>query len=136
MTENQTPNDSFETEFHNLGKNFVNALRSAWDHPERKRLEDEIVSGLNELGSTIKNEADAFAESPTGQRFKSDMQDFSSRVNDPETYGRVRTELLGILKKANSELEKVIGKMTPQEDDQAAPADDANPETDNEKADI
>ena len=115
MTEKHTPEDSFDTEFHNLGKNFVSALRSAWDHPERKRMENEIVDGLSELGATIKNEADSFDASAAGQRIKSDVKDFSERVRSPETYSKVRNELIGVLKKANAEMEKIIEKMSPEE---------------------
>ena len=128
MTEKHTPEDSFDTEFHNLGKNFVGALRAAWDHPERKRMEDEIVKGLSELGATIKNEADSFDASAAGQRIKSDVKDFSERVRSPETYSKVRNELIGILKKANAEMEKIIEKMSPEEESQnGSPSDHEDP---------
>jgi hypothetical protein len=110
MTENQTPENDLVNEFRNLGKNLVEALRTAWDSPERKKLEKEISDGLNDLANTLNTEAKNFKESPTGQQLKSDMDDLRQRVRSGEVENQVRNELLGALRIVNQELQKVTSR--------------------------
>ena len=119
MSENPAPDESLADEFKNLGQNISDLLRTAWDNPERKRVQDEIMTSFNDLGDTLKREAEHFAESPTGQRFKSDMEDFGERVRNAETREKVRMEVLGILQNANSELQNVIDKWSAPEEESA-----------------
>jgi predicted RNase H-like nuclease (RuvC/YqgF family) len=104
--------DNLTEEFRNLGKNLSDALRTAWEHPERKRIQDEIVSGLNELGETFKNEVDNFSKSPSGQQIKSDVQEIGERIRDPQTQVRVQQELLSALQSVNAELRKAIERLS------------------------
>ena len=55
MDNPEKPNDIAE-EFRMLGENMVQALRSAWESPERKKLQDEIEAGLNQFATTIKRD--------------------------------------------------------------------------------
>jgi hypothetical protein len=108
MTDDPRPEGNLEDEFQVLGKNLVAALRAAWDTPERKRVQEELISGLNGLGSSIKHEADNFAGSPAGQQIKNGVEQVSERLRSAETQDKVRQELLNALKAANLELQKVI----------------------------
>ena len=108
MNEQMPPEEDLTQEFRNLGKNLAEALRTAWEHPERKRLQEEITNGLNEMGDTLKQEAETFAESPTAQQLKSDVQQIGERVRSPEVHTKVRQELLTVLQTANNELQKVV----------------------------
>jgi len=106
MDNPEKPNDIAE-EFRMLGENMVQALRSAWESPERKKLQDEIEAGLNQFATTIKQEADSFQESPTGQQLKSDIEDIRQRVESGEVVDKARDELVKVLKAINAELEKI-----------------------------
>lgn len=112
MTENPTPEENLAEEFRSLGKNLVEALRAAWDNPERRRLQQEIESGLAELGSTMKREAESFSGSPSGQQLKSDVEQLGKRIRSGEAHEKVRTELIAALKTANAELQKVVEKWS------------------------
>lgn len=101
MTENSKPEENLEDEFRNLGQNLVEALRAAWDSPERKRLQQEIGNGLTELNATIKKEFDDFDSSETGQRLKSDVENLRQQVRSGEAEAKVRSELLNALRIAN-----------------------------------
>ncbi len=103
MEENTEPEDNLADEFRNLGKNIVDAVHTAWERPERKRLQEDIEKGLSEFGSAIRQEADKFNESPTSQRMKSDAEKI----------------LLAALQAVNSELEKVTDKFKVSEPEQA-----------------
>ena len=75
------------------------------------------------MGNSLKHEADTFAESPTGQRLKADVQELGDRVRSPEAYEKVRQELLTVLHTANTELQKVIERWAGAQADQAAPGE-------------
>lgn len=106
MTDNTKPEENLEDEFRNLGQNLVEALRTAWDSPERKKLQQEIGNGLTELNATLKKEFEDFDSSETGQRLKSDVENLRQRVRSGEAEEKVRSELLNALRIANEEIRK------------------------------
>lgn len=106
--ENQKPEENLSEEFRNLGKNLMDAVRTAWESPERRKLQQEISSGLQELGATLRKEAQSISESETGKRIKSDVQEAQQRIRSGEVETRVRDELLSALQTVNTELQKVI----------------------------
>ncbi len=112
MTDDPRPEGNLEDEFQVLGKNLVAALRAAWDTPERKRVQEELITGLNGLGSSLKHEADNFAGSPAGQQIKNGVEQVGERLHNTETQEKVRQELLNALKSANIELQKVIERWS------------------------
>lgn len=119
MEENTGPEDNLADEFRNLGKNIVDAVHTAWERPERQRLQEDIEKGLSEFGAAIRQEADKFNESPTSQRIKSDAEKIQTRFKNGEFETKVREELITALQAVNSELEKVKDKFKVQEPDQA-----------------
>ena len=121
MSENQTPENDLVNEFRTLGKNLVEALRTAWDSPERKKLEKEISDGLNDLTNTLNTEAKNFKESPTGQQLKSDFEDLRQRVSSGEVENQVRNELLSALRTVNQELQKVTTRWGESKGPQSSP---------------
>jgi succinate dehydrogenase/fumarate reductase flavoprotein subunit len=108
MNETEKHEDILTDEFRNLGKNLTDVLRAAWESPERKNMQAEIEAGLNELGKSIDHEVSSFRQSPSGQRFKADMEDLNQRIRTGEVTNRAREELLAVLKRANAELQNVI----------------------------
>ena len=112
MSDNQPPEENLAEEFRNLGKNLADALRTGWESPERKRLQQEIESGLTDLGTTLKREVENFSSSPTGQQLKTDVEQLHERVRSGEAQEKVRQELLNALKTANAELKRVINQWS------------------------
>ena len=119
MEENSQPEDNLADEFRNLGKNIVDAVHTAWERPEREKLQEDIEKGLSEFGAAIRQEADKFNESPTSQRMKSDVEKIQTRFKNGEFETKVRDELLTALQAVNSELEKVKDKFKVSEPGQA-----------------
>jgi HD-GYP domain-containing protein (c-di-GMP phosphodiesterase class II) len=111
-SEEDVSKENLTEEFRILGKNLSEALRTAWEHPERKRIQDEIVSGLNELGATFKNEVDNFSQGPSGQQIKADVEEIGERIRDPQMQTRVQQELLSALQSVNAELRKAIERLS------------------------
>ena len=112
MSEDKKTEDSLINEFQTLGENLVNTFRAAWDNPERKRLQKEIEDGLVEMRSTMMQEVDSFSESQTGQRLKSDIDDFQDWVQNSNAEDQIREELIKALNIANTELKKVADKLS------------------------
>lgn len=120
MNDHQQPEENLADEFRNLGTNIISALHAAWERPERIKLQQELEGGLTELAETLKRETNAFSESPTGQRMRSDLEDFGEKVRTGEAENAIRSELLKALKLMNTELHKVTTQMRSAED---SPAD-------------
>ncbi len=128
MTDNPRPEGNLEDELQALGKNLVAALRAAWDTPERKRVQDELIGGLNGLGATLKNEVDNFTGSPAGQQLKSSVEQVGERLRNVEAQEKVRQELLNALKSANTELQKVIDRWSAGDTGASASGEGNSPE--------
>lgn len=137
MSEDKKPEDTLLDEFHNLGENLVNTFRAAWDNPERKRLQQEIEDGLTEMRSTMKLEVEGFREGPTGQRLKSDVDEFQEWVKSSNTEEQIRSELIKALNIANTELKKVADKLSARESSSVVPPEEQTemPMSDDEGAD-
>lgn len=125
MTQEQQSENNISDEFRNLGHNLINAMRTAWDNPERKQLQQEIEAGLDEFASTVKEEVDHFNQSPTGQRIKSDIGDLQERVRSGEVETKVRDEILSALRTLNIELAKVTSNLQSEEAEGTASEEDA-----------
>lgn len=108
---NSTPEGNLAAEFRQLAKSLVDVMQAAWDQPERKRLQQEVVNGLNELGTTLKDETRKFSESPTGQRLKTDVGNIGQRVQSGEVEARVRQELLNALRIANEQIQQAADRL-------------------------
>ena len=104
----EQPLNELADELRALGHNLQAALQSAWESQERKKLQTEIESGLNDLTRTLSQAAKDFGESPTGQTLKADVEDFQQRVRTGDVEQKVRSELLGALRSVNTELQKAI----------------------------
>lgn len=107
MSEERPQEENLTDELRRLGKNLSEALRSAWESPERRRLQQELETGLNELTDTIRTEVNTFNESPTGQRLREDVKDVREKVRSGEAETKVREELMNALRMVNTELQKV-----------------------------
>lgn len=110
MTDTPSPEKNLADEFRSLGRNLSEALRSAWESPERKDVQQQIEGGLSELGNTLQREHDNFVKSPAGQQFKSEIEEIGQRFQSGEAQAAMRQELLEVLQAANSGLKNLIDK--------------------------
>lgn len=112
MSEVPPSEESLRQELETLGKNLVGAMRSAWEAPESKRLREEVTTGLSDLVSTLKREAEYLAAHPATQRIKTDVEQFGEKIKAPEAQVAVRRELLSALQAVNSELQKLLDRWS------------------------
>jgi hypothetical protein len=112
MTE---PRPSFEElgdELRSLGANLRQVLQAAWESDERRRAQEDIERGLDDLARTLRTAGQEFAASPTGQRLRDDVRDLHERLRSSEVDARVREELLAALRRVNEELGKAAAPRT------------------------
>ncbi|MGD8732598.1 MAG: hypothetical protein PVI81_03880 [Anaerolineales bacterium] len=102
---------SFEKQFERLGENLRKAVEEAWQSEERKKISEDLESGIQELGDALNRTANEFVESPTGQRMQAEVDEWSRRVQEGEVAEKVESELMHVLERLNSKLEEVISSM-------------------------
>jgi hypothetical protein len=112
--ESQPPED-IAAEFANLGRNLKNILQSAWDSPERKKLQQEVEAGLADAARALNQTVTELKEGETGQQFKKEFEDLHTRIRSGEVTTRVRDDLLSALRTINSELEKTASHTSKDE---------------------
>jgi hypothetical protein len=96
-----------KSEFQHLGDNLKQLFVTAWESEERKNFQDELEHGLEDLGDSLKQTAKDFQDSETGQRVQAEAEDFRDRVQSGEVEEKVREDILTVLQRVNSELEKI-----------------------------
>jgi hypothetical protein len=110
------PENELADELKNLGQNLKGILRAAWESEERRKLQQEIQKGVDELQKAVND----FAASPTGQRLKNDVQDLGERLRTGEVEDKLRGDLLAALRTLNAELTKATRKGTDTPPDSSA----------------
>lgn len=107
MPQEDTKSQQLKSEFEHLGDNLRQLFVSAWESEERKNFQDELERGLTDLGDSLKQTAKDFQESETGQQVKAEAEDFRDRIASGEVEQKVREDILSVLHKVNTELEKI-----------------------------
>ncbi len=115
MNEHPSNNEeNLRQEFETLGRNLVGAMRAAWDSPESRRLREEMVNGLTELGVTLRREADNLSTSQAAQQVKNGVEQVGERLRTTDVPTKVRGELVNALQMVNGELQKIIDRWAEQ----------------------
>jgi hypothetical protein len=111
--ETKPQNEDIGEQLNELGKNLRDALRTAWESDERRKLQQEIETGLKNLRDSLNEAANDFANSQTGQNLKADVQDLHQRWQTGEVGTKVRSEIAEALRTVNRELQKASQKNQP-----------------------
>ena len=111
--ENKTPEGDIGEQLNELGKNLRDALRTAWESDERRKLQQDIEVGLANLRDSLNQAATDFSSSQTGQTLKEDVRDLNERWKTGEVGSKVRTEIADALRTVNQELQKASRKEPP-----------------------
>ena len=111
--ENKTPEGDIGEQLNELGKNLRDALRTAWESDERRKLQQDIEVGLANLRDSLNQAATDFSSSQTGQTLKEDVKDLNERWKTGEVGSKIRTEITDALRTVNQELQKATRKDPP-----------------------
>lgn len=119
MAEPETQEGDLSSEFRDLGKKLVDALRATWESPESKHLQQELETGLSNLADTLRQEMGSFMQTAAGQKLKAEVGDLRERVQSGETETQIRMELLKVLQSLNQELGDAARRWGTGDGDQA-----------------
>jgi signal recognition particle GTPase len=112
-SENKSSNEDIGDQLNELGKNLREALRTAWESDERRKLQQDIEEGLANMRDSLNQAAKDFSSSPTGQNLKDDVKDIHERWETGEVGSKVRSEIAEALRTVNKELQKASQKNQP-----------------------
>ena len=112
MSEQTPPHGDLTGEFRQLAENLKHALRTAWESEERHRLQGDIESGLQEVGSALNEVVTEFRASPHGQNLEREIGDLGERIRTGEVEAKARQELLKAVQLVNQELGKFTDTMS------------------------
>jgi hypothetical protein len=114
MTEEQKPEKpegSIVDELTTLGKQAADALKAAWDSPERKRLQAELTEGLEQFGRQVGAALDKASESAQAKELRTKAVKVADDVKVTDAVDEVRKGLLTGLEAMNRELSKVLERL-------------------------
>jgi hypothetical protein len=94
-----------------------------WESDERKKLEHELETGLNEAYNNLSTAAKEFAESPTGKNIKTELEDFGQRVRSGEIEEKVRSDILSVLRSANQGLRSAAESSSLESEESSEPSE-------------
>ena len=112
MTKNTQPEGDLNEEFHNLGQNIKDALNTAWNSDERKKVQTNIQDGLNDLGNAINNLINDIQTSDVAKKVGKEVDQVGECLRSGEVKEKTREGVLSALKKMNAELEKAADKFS------------------------
>lgn len=97
-------------EIRKLGKNLKDSLQTAWESEERKKIQQEIESGVAEISAMLKKATDEFDARQVEEEIKEGVETLQRRMRDGELESQVREELLKALRTINAELNTLMEK--------------------------
>jgi hypothetical protein len=117
MTNPSQPSSDLFDELFTLGNNLTRLARAAWDSPERRKLQGELETALNDLTNTLNRAGMEFTVSPTGQRIYAELQSVRERIRKGGLEAAAYEETMSILQRLNTELTRAAEKMKPSDAD-------------------
>jgi hypothetical protein len=123
----ETQPGDIAAELRALGDNLKDLLRSIWESEERRRMQQEVETGLKDLGTKLDQAVTEFRESPSGKQFQADVEELRTRVNSGEVAAEIRTGVLEALRSVNAELAKAAPKKGAPPPPPTAPPGGDNP---------
>lgn len=109
--------EEFVSELNKLGENVGNLLRSMWESEERRSIEREINTGVEQFAKKVNETVDQLRNDSGVNHVKKAAKDAWETARGPQIVDEMQQGLLDTLKKLNEELAK-----------RSQPAQEAKPE--------
>ncbi len=126
VSEEPTAERSIADELAKLGQQLATAAQKAWDSDERRRLQNEVTTGVQRFGQELSGAVNKAAESDQAKEFKTRATRVAEDMQKTDVIEEVRKGLLVGLEAINRELGKLLERMesTPGESEVVAPVTD------------
>ena len=100
-------------ELSKLGKQMADAIKAAWESDDRKKLQAEIVEGLQKFGDEVTEALDKAGQSETAKDLRIKAEKVTVDVRESGVVEDVRKGIIGGLDVINKELGKLVEKLEP-----------------------
>jgi hypothetical protein len=100
------PKSEFVTELNRLGENLGNLLKSMWESEERKSIERELNTGLDQLSKRMNETVEQLRKDTAVENVKKAAKDALETARVPKILNEVQQGMLDSLKKLNEEIAK------------------------------
>ena len=114
-TENKQNSSDLTNELNQLGENLANLLRAAWESEERRSVEREITTGLEQMNKKLADAADQIRHDAALNQAKRSAKEAWETAHGPQVLNELRMGVLDTLKAINADLAR-----------RAAPAQEAS----------
>ena len=102
-------------ELRNLGRQFGETMRTAWNSEERRRFEREMREGVQTFAQEVDKAFKDVVASEPAQKAKSEAADFKEKASSGELGTKTQSSLAKGLRWFSDELSKLADSFTPSE---------------------
>ena len=134
--------DEILGELNRLGKAFVQAVQTAWQSDERKKLEQDLSKGLRSLADNVEEALDKVGKNEQVHEFLGKAEDVAEsvgeKVREAKVTGEIKDGLIKGLAALTEQMQKLTQDLTtrqPKQEPPPAPASEP-PAPDDEAQDI
>lgn len=115
-------------EMKNLGRQFADALRTAWNSQERQKLETEVREGLDMFVSELEKGFRELRDGQAAQKAKQEASQVKEKLEGAELGRKAKVAMADGLRWLSEEFENLAAQFTPAE--KAANGEASTPERD------
>lgn len=111
-------------QFQALGESLAEAFRTAWEREDTRRHMQNMKDGLKAMVDRLDETLEEVSASPQGEKLRAQAEKAveSIRGVGEQTWQETQPHLLSALNQINVELQKLIGRIKPQEPPAETPA--------------
>ena len=102
-------------EMKNLGRQFADALRTAWNSQERQKLETEVREGLDVFVSELEKGFKELRDGQAAQKAKQEVSQVKEKVEGAELGRKAKVAMADGLRWLSEEFENLAAQFTPTE---------------------
>ncbi len=113
MTDQPRTPSAITDELSKMGKLVAQAVQSAWESEERKKLEAEVSEGLRKLSEEMSAAAKKASDSDAAKQIKMQAEKVAAEVKEHDVAEEIRKGLLTGLEAINQELGKLVERLEP-----------------------
>lgn len=98
-----------------LGRQFAETVRTAWNSQERQNIEAEVREGVKTFADEINKAIHEVREGPAGQKAREEAQEVKKSIESGDLGRKTKAGIVQGLQWLSEELNKLANQFTPKE---------------------
>lgn len=111
MAEGTGEEKSVSGELSRLGRQVAEAIGTAWESEDRKRLQTEVTQGLENFGNEVSEALRKASESDAARQVREQTEDVITQIREGDVSEQVRKGLISGLAAINEGLGKLLERL-------------------------